>query len=139
MQYYHHFQPSLPPPSPPPFAYLRNWSPLYPNILNFTNVPHVHTFIMLDFPDNICSSIEVYQSIRPLRVNVTYFSTSNMEMLVPPQTRQDLCYITWCLSLKGCPTNEMHVVQLNKGKTSISTSSKLLYIVNLFLVLPIDP
>ena len=70
---------------------------------------------------------------------LTYFPTSNMEMLVPPQTRQDLCYITWCLSLKGCPTNEMHVVQLNKGKTSISTSSGLLNIVNLFLVLPIDP
>ena len=26
---------------------------------------------------------------------LTYFSTSNMEMLVPPQTRQDLCIITW--------------------------------------------
>ena len=32
--------------------------------------PHAHTFIMLDFPDNICSSISEYQStIRPLRVS----------------------------------------------------------------------
>ena len=74
---------------------------------------------------------------------LTYFSTSNMEMLVPPQTRQDLCYIT----LHGVYpyqdvqlTNEMHVVQLKYAINRKLRNRQLLvyFITWTFLGLPID-
>ena len=126
MQYYHR-RPSHPPPTPPPpLLQLIYKIGLTPNISNFTNVPpcpHIYHVGL--------SRQYLFKYIRVSDPSeLTYFSTSNMEMLVPPQTRQDLCYISWCLSLKGCPTNERHIIQLNKGKTSMSTSSGLLFIIS---------